>query len=83
MRCGVDEVGEAGQGGREPDDGPVERDDEDFRVRVEGLCDVEVVGDEVFEEEAVLVFPRGGRAVDADVGAAVGRSAASARVLDV
>jgi hypothetical protein len=48
VRRGVDEVAECDEGGGEADGGAVERGDEDFRVCVEGVRYVEVVGDEVF-----------------------------------
>lgn len=61
MRRGVDKVGEGDESGGEADGGPVERGDEDLGVRVEGVCDVEVVGDEGFEPHLALV---GGGGVD-------------------
>lgn len=69
MRRRVNEVGEGDEGGGETDDGAVERGDEDLGMRVEGVGDVEVAGDEVLEP----VLARGvsacaGRA-DGDVGA--------------
>lgn len=71
MRHAVDEVGEAGEGGGEADDGPVEPDDEDLGVRGEGVRDVEVVGDEALQPGLVRFFFRsGGRSADGDVGAA-------------
>jgi hypothetical protein len=51
----VDEVGEGGDGGGEPHDGPVEADDEDLGVRAEGVADVQVEGCEVLEPVAVEV----------------------------
>lgn len=51
----VDEVGEGHQGRREADDGPVEADDQDLGVRVEGLRRVEVVGDEAAQPQLVGV----------------------------
>lgn len=55
MRSCVDEVGECDQGGGETDGGTVECGYEDLGVRVEGMCDVEVVGDEVLEPVAANV----------------------------
>lgn len=55
MRGSVDEVGEGDEGGAEADGGAVERGDEDFRVRVEGVCDFEVVGHEAAEPVAARV----------------------------
>ncbi|KAK1487555.1 hypothetical protein CCUS01_14983 [Colletotrichum cuscutae] len=68
---GVDEVGEGDEGGGEAYDGPVEADDEDLGVGVEGLGDVEVEGDEGLEPVFVGFWARGGGAGDAHVGAAV------------
>lgn len=45
MRGAVDEVRVRDQGGGESDHRPVQSDDEDLGVRVEGLCDVQVEGD--------------------------------------
>lgn len=45
VRGAVDEVRVRDQGGGEPDHRPVQSDDEDLGVRVEGLCDVQVEGD--------------------------------------
>ena len=56
----------------EAHDGPVERRDQDLRVRVEGVCDVQVVGDEVAQGRAadvVGVVVGGGPGADGDVGA--------------
>ena len=58
MRRGVDEVGVRDQRGGQPDGGPVERGDEDLGVRVEGVRDFEVVGDEA--AEVVAAGLRGG-----------------------
>lgn len=67
---GVNEVGEADEGGGEAYGGTVEGCDEDFGVGVEGLGGVDVVGDESGEpllvEVAAFVF-----ATDGDVGAAI------------
>ena len=52
---GVDEVGEAGEGGGETDGWAVERSDEDLWVGVEGLGDVQVLGDEAGQEVTVDV----------------------------
>ncbi len=59
------------EGGREADGGPVERGDEDLRVRVEGAGDVEVVGREGLQGGAAGVGGGGGgqRARDGEVGA--------------
>ena len=70
MRSAVDEVGEGDEGGGEADGGAVESRDEDLRVRVEGVCDVEVVGDEGAEPVFAEVGAFGEGAGDADVGAA-------------
>jgi hypothetical protein len=53
VRRRVDEVGEGDERGGEADHGPVERRDQDLGVRVEGLGDVEVEGDEGLEPEFV------------------------------
>lgn len=42
MRGRVDEIGKRNQRGRKADGGPVQRRDQDFRVRGEGVGDVEV-----------------------------------------
>jgi hypothetical protein len=55
----VDEVGEGNKGGGETNGGAVECCDEDFGVRVEGLCDVQVVGYKALEPMAVYVFAFG------------------------
>lgn len=52
---GVDEVGEGDEGGGEADGGAVERGHEDVGVRVEGVGDVEVVGDKGLEPHLALV----------------------------
>ena len=70
MRGCVDEVGEGDEGGGEADGGAVESGDEDFGVRVEGVCYFEVVGDEVFEGVAADVDVGGEGAGDCYVGAA-------------
>ena len=70
MRGGVDEIGERDESGGEADCGPVESGDEDFGVRVEGVCYFEVVGDEVFEGVAADVDVGGEGAGDCYVGAA-------------
>ena len=70
MRGCVDEVGEGDEGGGEADGGAVEGGDEDFGVRVEGVCYFEVVGDEVFEGVAADVDVGGEGAGDCYVGAA-------------
>lgn len=70
MRRRVYEIREPRQRGREAYDGPVERRDEDLGVRVEGLCGVEVVGDEGGEPLLVGVDAGLGGAGDAYVGAA-------------
>lgn len=56
MWCGIYKVGVAYKCGAETYDGPIECRDEDFGVRVKGMRDVEVVGCEVLEVEAELVF---------------------------
>lgn len=50
MGRAVDEVGVGDDCGGEAHDGAVEAHDEDFGVRGEGFCDVEVEGDEGLEE---------------------------------
>ena len=70
MGGGVDEVGEGDEGCGEADGGAVESGDEDFRVRVEGVCYFEVVGDEVLEGVAADVGVGGEGAGDCNVGAA-------------
>lgn len=55
MRGTVDEVAEGGDGGGEADGRAVERADEEFGVRVEGVGDVEVVGYEGLEPGAADV----------------------------
>lgn len=57
---GVDEVRMGDEGGGEADGGAVEGCDEDFGVRVEGLGDVEVVGEEGAEPVLAGVFGGGG-----------------------
>jgi len=49
----INKVGEGYKGGGKTDDGPVQTDDQDLGVRVEGLGDVEVVGDEVAQPVVV------------------------------
>lgn len=78
MRRAVDEIGMRDQGGREADDGAVERRDEDFRVGVEGVGHLEIVGDEVAQVLAADVGVFGEGAADGDVGAG-GEVAACAR----
>jgi hypothetical protein len=55
VRERVDEVGEGDEGGGEADCRAVERGDEDLGVRVEGVRDVQVIGDEGFEPGLALV----------------------------
>ena len=55
--------------GGEADDGAVEGCDEDLGVRVEGVCDFEVVAGYVAEGVAVDVGGGGGGAADGEVGA--------------
>jgi hypothetical protein len=69
VRGGVDEVGEADEGGGEAYGGAIEGCDEDLGVRVEGLGRVDVVGDEGREPLLVQVAA-GVFAGDGDVGAA-------------
>jgi hypothetical protein len=73
VRGGVDEVRVADYGSGEAYDRTIESCDENFRVRVKSVGDVEVVGDEVLEVIFESVF-RGGIAFAGygDVGAAVG-----------
>ena len=71
MRGCVDEVGEGDEGGGEADGRAVERGDEDFGVRVEGVRYFEVVGYEGLEGFAAGVGVWGGGA-GGDVGAAGG-----------
>lgn len=71
MRGGVDEVGEGDERGGEADGGAVERRDQDLGVCVEGVGDVQVVGDEGLEPVAAGGFVGGHGARDGDVGAAV------------
>lgn len=68
----VDEVGEGDQSRGETDGRAVEGCDEDFGVRIECICDVEIVGDEGAEPFAAGIGAWRGRAGDCDVGAAVG-----------
>ena len=70
MRGGIDEVGERDEGGGEADGGAVESSNEDFRVSVEGICDIKVVGDEVPERVAPNVDIGRERAGNCYVGAA-------------
>ena len=72
MWGGVDEVGKRDQGGGEADGGAVESGDEDFRVCVEGIRDIKVVGDEVSECVAPNIDIGGERAGNCYVGAAGG-----------
>ena len=72
MRRAVYEIRMRDQRGGQADDGTVERRDEDLRVRVECVCDFEVVGDEVAQVVAangVNVFRGGEGTLDGDVGA--------------
>lgn len=55
MGDGVDEVGETGQSSGETDCWAIESSDEDLWVGVEGLGNVEVVGDEAGQEVTVNV----------------------------
>lgn len=50
MRGGINKIREGDEGGGEADGRAVEGGDEDFGVRVEGVCDVEVVGYEAAED---------------------------------
>lgn len=68
----VDEVGVGDDCGGEADDGAVEADDEDFWVRGEGFCDVEVEGYECLEPLfASFVGFAGACSADGDIRAAV------------
>ena len=76
MRGAVDEIRVRDERGGEADDGAVEGCDEDLGVRVEGVCDFEVVACYVAEgfavDVAVVVGGGGvvrGGAADGDVGA--------------
>lgn len=70
MRGAVNEIGMRDQRGGEAYDGAVERRDEDFRMGVEGVCDLQVVGDKIPQRVAADVGVVGGeRAADGDVGA--------------
>lgn len=70
MRGGVDEVGEADEGGTQADCGPVESGHEDLGVGVKGLGDVQVVGDERLEPLLVGVDAGLGSAGDGDISTA-------------
>lgn len=50
MWRGVDKVAESGDSSRETDGGAVEGYNEDFGVVGEGVCQVQVAGDEVAED---------------------------------
>ena len=73
-RHAVHEVGKGHQGRRQPHDGPVQADDQDLGVRVEGLRRVQVVGQEAAQPLLVdvggAILGRGAR--DGDVGATLG-----------
>lgn len=56
MWSGVDEVRHADKSCRDADDGAIEGSDEDLAMRVEGLCDVEIVRSEGLEPGLVLVL---------------------------
>lgn len=71
MWSGVDEVAEGDEGGGEADGGAVKGSDEDFGVRVEGVCDEEVVGDEGLEHFAADIGRWGECSGDSHVGTAV------------
>lgn len=71
VRGRVDEVGEGGQGRRQPDRGPVQRRDQDLGVAVEGLCYVQVVGHEAAQPLLVQVCPWREVAAYGDIGTAV------------
>lgn len=70
MRCGVDEVAKGRQCGGQTNCGSVQGDDENLGVVVEGICDVEVVGDEIADDLAAGIVAVGRRASGLDVGAA-------------
>ena len=72
MRGCVDEIGERDQRGGKADSGAIESSDEDFWVGVEGICDIKVIGDEIFERVAPNIDIGGERAGDCYVGAAGG-----------
>lgn len=55
VRRRIDEVRKGDERCGETDCGPVQRGDEDLRVRVESMGDVEVVGDEILEPMAACV----------------------------
>lgn len=70
MGRGVDEVRVGDEGGREANDGPVEAHDENLGMRVEGLGNVQIEGDEGAQPElADVCFCFGGVAGDGDIGA--------------
>lgn len=47
MGCGIDEVAESRDGCRQTNSRAIESANEDLGVRVEGACDVDVVGDKL------------------------------------
>ena len=72
MRRAVHEIRVRDERGGQADHGTVERRDEDLRVRVESVCDFEVVGDEVAQvlgADGGGVFGGGEGIFDGDVGA--------------
>ena len=69
VRRAVYEVRMRDQRRGKADDGPIERGDEDFRVRVERVGDLEVVGDEIAQVLAADVGGRGEGPADGDIGA--------------
>lgn len=71
MRDSVDEVCETGQSSGETDCWAVESSDEDLWVRVEGLGDVEVVGDEAGQEVTVHVGSLWGVTAEGDISSTV------------
>lgn len=69
MRRAVDEIGVRDERGGETYDWAVERRDEDLRMGVEGIGDLEVVGYEIAQAPAAHVGVLGEGPADGDVGA--------------
>ena len=75
MRSSVDEVRERDQGGGEADSRAIERSDQDFWVGVEGIGDLEVVGNEGAQALAADISVGWEVTGDIDIGTAMRWSA--------
>lgn len=78
MRRAINEIGVRNKGGGETYDGAVQRGDQDFRMGVEGIRHLDIVGYEIPQALAAHVGTIGEGAADGDVGAG-GEVAACAR----